>query len=157
MPSPFGIGDLGFQAYRFIDFLSHSKQTLWQILPLGPTGYGNSPYMVYSAMAVNPLLISLEKLQEEGLLKEEDLAKLPKFSIHKVNYEQVIKNKFPLLRQAWKNFQLNKSRQHALVEFAKNRKVGWKIMPYLWLLKRLTITYLGIAGKQILLGDNLKL
>ncbi|MCC5645575.1 4-alpha-glucanotransferase [Nostoc sp. CHAB 5824] len=122
LPSPFGIGDLGSQAYRFIDFLSHSKQTLWQILPLGPTGYGNSPYMAYSAMAVNPLLISLEKLQEEGLLKEEDLAKLPKFSIHKVNYEQVIENKFPLLRQAWTNFQLNKPRQHALVEFCQEQE-----------------------------------
>lgn len=122
LPSPFGIGDVGPQAYRFIDFLSHSKQTLWQILPLGPTGYGHSPYMAYSAMAANPLLISLEKLQEEGLLKEEDLAKLPKFSISKVNYEQVTENKYPLLWQAWKNFQLNKPRQHKLIEFCQKQE-----------------------------------
>ena len=61
-PSRFGIGDLGLEAYRFIDFLKHSHQQYWQVLPLGPTGYGNSPYMCYSAMAGNYFLISPSKL-----------------------------------------------------------------------------------------------
>ena len=65
-PGPFGIGDLGPEAYRFVDFLESTGQSLWQMLPLGRTGYGNSPYMCFSAFAGNPLLISLDKLVEEG-------------------------------------------------------------------------------------------
>ena len=82
-PSRFGIGDLGLEAYRFIDFLRESYQQYWQVLPLGPTGYGNSPYASYSAMAGNPLLISPEKLQEQGLLSEEDFAQFTPISIGK--------------------------------------------------------------------------
>jgi len=67
LPSPFGIGDLGEDAYKFIDFLHEAQQKYWQILPLGPTGYGNSPYMCYSAIAGNPLLISPVKLLDDGL------------------------------------------------------------------------------------------
>ena len=62
LPGPFGIGDLGPELYRFIDFLHSNRQQLWQILPLGPTGYGNSPYQLFSSFAGNPLLISPEKL-----------------------------------------------------------------------------------------------
>ena len=62
LPGPFGIGDLGPEAYRWVDFLAESGQGLWQILPLGPTGYGDSPYQCFSAFAGNPLLISPEKL-----------------------------------------------------------------------------------------------
>jgi 4-alpha-glucanotransferase len=68
LPGRFGIGDLGDQAYRFADFLVDSGQSVWQVLPLGPTGYGDSPYACYSAFAGNTLLISPEKLFEEGLL-----------------------------------------------------------------------------------------
>lgn len=73
-PSRFGIGDLGLEAHQFIDFLAKSYQQYWQVLPLGPTGYGNSPYASYSAMAGNPLLISPERLRDEGLLADEDFA-----------------------------------------------------------------------------------
>src|ERR687885_577506 len=62
LPGPFGIGDLGSEAYRFVSFLKASGQQLWQMLPLGPTGYGNSPYQTYSAFAGSPLLLSLEQL-----------------------------------------------------------------------------------------------
>lgn len=62
LPGPFGIGDIGPQAYRFVDFLADTGQSLWQILPLGPIGYGNSPYMSFSAFGGNPLLISLERI-----------------------------------------------------------------------------------------------
>jgi 4-alpha-glucanotransferase len=103
-PSPFGIGDFGLEAYRFVDFLVDSKQKLWQILPLGPTGDSNSPYASYSAMAGNPLLISPELLQKKGLLAKENFINLPKFSIETVNFSQVIQTKMPMLQKACFNF-----------------------------------------------------
>ncbi len=108
-PSRFGIGELGSEAYRFIDFLVESAQQLWQILPLGPTGYGNSPYASFSAMAGNPLLISLEQLQEHDLLTEEDFAALPEFPVDSVDFEQVMKTKMPLLQKACENFKAEAS------------------------------------------------
>jgi 4-alpha-glucanotransferase len=66
LPGRFGIGDLGREAYKFVDFLAASHQTLWQVLPLGPTGYGDSPYQCFSAFAGNPLLISLDALVKTG-------------------------------------------------------------------------------------------
>ena len=106
-PSRFGVGDLGLEAYRFIDFLKESHQQYWQVLPLGPTGYGNSPYMCYSAMAGNPLLISPEKLRDEGLLAEEDFANLPEFPVEKVDFDQVVPIKIGLLKKACENFRVN--------------------------------------------------
>ncbi len=103
-PSPFGIGDLGPSAFEFIDFLKNSGQKLWQILPLGTPGYGNSPYLAYSAMAGNPLLISPEKLAEVGLLHPEDWANLPHFSLDSVEFEQVQAYKIPLLWLAYDRF-----------------------------------------------------
>jgi 4-alpha-glucanotransferase len=103
-PSRFGIGDLGVQAYKFIDFLKNSYQQYWQVLPLGPTGYGNSPYMCYSAMAGNHFLISPEKLVDEGYLSAADFANLPQFPSHKVDFEQVIPVKLNLLRKAFEKF-----------------------------------------------------
>ncbi|MGF1489351.1 MAG: 4-alpha-glucanotransferase, partial [Prochloraceae cyanobacterium] len=81
LPSKYGIGDLGKEAYNFIDFLSASSQQVWQILPIGPTGFGNSPYLAYSALAGNHLLISLEKLVENGLLSQADLDSLPEYPL----------------------------------------------------------------------------
>ena len=72
LPSRGGIGDFGPAAYRFADFLASARQGFWQVLPLGPLGYGNSPYSSTSAFAGNPLLISLDKLAEEGLLTHEE-------------------------------------------------------------------------------------
>jgi 4-alpha-glucanotransferase len=106
-PSRFGIGDLGLEAYRFIDCLAQSYQQYWQVLPLGPTGYGNSPYASYSAMAGNPLLISPEQLRDQGMLAEEDFANLPVFSIGKVAFEQVVSTKMPLLKKVYENFKVN--------------------------------------------------
>lgn len=103
-PSRFGIGDLGLEAYRFVDFLAQSAQQLWQVLPVGPTGYGNSPYASYSAMAGNPLLISPDMLRDGGLLAEEDFANLPTFAVEKVDFEQVVQTKIPLLKKAYENF-----------------------------------------------------
>ena len=71
LPGRFGIGDLGSNAFEFIEWLAAAGQRLWQVLPLGPTGYGNSPYQSFSAFAGNPLLISLDELIEDGLLTAE--------------------------------------------------------------------------------------
>jgi 4-alpha-glucanotransferase len=109
LPSRFGIGELGLEAYRFIDFLVESSQQLWQILPLGPTGYGNSPYASFSALAGNPLLISLEQLQEQEMLTDDDFAALPEFPLDSVDFEQVINTKMPLLAQAYQNFKAKAS------------------------------------------------
>ncbi|MGB6170117.1 MAG: 4-alpha-glucanotransferase [Geitlerinemataceae cyanobacterium] len=103
-PSRFGIGDLGFFAYRFIDFLARSEQRLWQILPLGPTGFGNSPYMCYSAMAGNPLLISLEGLRDDGFLANEDLENFPELPLEPIDFDRVEQLKLPLLQKACTNF-----------------------------------------------------
>jgi 4-alpha-glucanotransferase len=104
LPSPFGIGDLGQDAYEFIDFLHRTGQKYWQILPLGPTGYGNSPYMCYSAIAGNPLLISPAILLADGLLTGEEIANLPDFRRDRVDFSLVIDTKHNLFRQACGRF-----------------------------------------------------
>lgn len=97
LPGPFGIGDLGPEAYRFVDLLEEAGQGLWQVLPLGPTGYGDSPYQCFSAFAGNPLLISPERLAEDGLLTPADWAALPPFPDDLVDYGKVIPAKMALL------------------------------------------------------------
>jgi 4-alpha-glucanotransferase len=104
LPGPFGIGDLGDEAYRFADFLGKSGQTLWQVLPLGPTGYGDSPYACYSAFAGNALLISPERLVSQGLLTESDFADVPAFSDQRVDFELVHRFKEALLATAVRRF-----------------------------------------------------
>ncbi|MFN7521661.1 MAG: 4-alpha-glucanotransferase, partial [Aphanizomenon sp.] len=118
-PSRFGIGDLGLEAYRFIDFLKNSGQQYWQVLPLGPTGYGNSPYMCYSAMAGNYFLISPEKLLEEGFLITSDLADLPDFPQDKVDFNEVIPIKVNLLIKACEDFKTkaNSTQKQAFAKF----------------------------------------
>src|SRR3984885_6632988 len=101
LDSPYGIGDLGPAAYRFIDFLHSAGQSLWQVLPLGPTGYGDSPYQSFSAFAGNQLLISLETLVKDGLLDKSDFANIPAFAPGRVEYGKVIDWKKPLLRRAY--------------------------------------------------------
>jgi 4-alpha-glucanotransferase len=112
LPSPFGIGDLGKDAYEFIDFLHNAKQKYWQILPLGPTGYGNSPYMCYSAIAGNPLLISPAQLLKDSLLKTADLEDLPTFSTHKVDFDLAIEVKTKLFHLAYQRFQTKTNQEH---------------------------------------------
>jgi 4-alpha-glucanotransferase len=112
LPGAFGIGDLGKAAYGFIDFLVASGQQVWQILPIGPTGFGNSPYLSYSALAGNPLLINLEWLESEGLLSAADLATLPEFNGDRIDYDRVITSKLPLLRKASQNFSTLATSEH---------------------------------------------
>jgi 4-alpha-glucanotransferase len=109
LPSPYGIGDLGSAAYRFADFLSRTNQHLWQVLPLGPVGFGASPYSSTSTFAGNPLLISPEPLLEHGLLTEDDLAPLAALPADHVDYEQVEAKKHAVLRTAFERFEADRS------------------------------------------------
>jgi 4-alpha-glucanotransferase len=103
-PGSHGIGDLGEAAFRFIDFLVEARQSLWQVLPLGPTGYGDSPYASFSSFAGNPLLLNLNQLVEAGDLAPADLADLPYFPIDQVDFGWVIQWKTRLLQKAAQNF-----------------------------------------------------
>jgi 4-alpha-glucanotransferase len=104
LPGPFGIGDLGPEAYKFADFLYDANQTYWQMLPLGPIGYGNSPYLCFSAFAGNTLLISPERLVNEGWLENSDLRKLPVNREDHVDYRAAGIYKNSILRKAFHKF-----------------------------------------------------
>ena len=103
LPSYGGIGDLGPAAFAFADFLAAAKQRLWQVLPLSPTGFGNSPYAAQSAFAGNPLLVSLEYLSDRGWIAGERIARLPGRS-GAVDYDAVAAQKLPLMEEAARNF-----------------------------------------------------
>lgn len=126
LPGPFGIGDLGDEAYRFADFLTASGQSLWQVLPLGPTGYGDSPYACYSAFAGNTLMISPERLVREELLTEADLRPNYLLSDERVDFEQVHRYKDALLQKAHQRYQLstNTGLRSAFETFAQ-RNATW--------------------------------
>src|SRR5829696_5340251 len=104
LPSNYGIGDLGAEAFEFVDFLSKAKQTYWQVLPLGQTGYGDSPYQCFSAFAGNIYLISPAKLAEDGFLSAADLESAPEFSDGRVDFGKLIDFKLPLLEKAFESF-----------------------------------------------------
>ncbi|MEA3338854.1 MAG: 4-alpha-glucanotransferase [Chloroflexota bacterium] len=104
LPGRFGIGDLGQTAYQFVDFLAQAGQSYWQVLPLNPTGYGDSPYQTLSAFAGNPMLISPEKLVEAGHLSTADLENAPPFPDARVDFGPVIPYKTSLLDLAYANF-----------------------------------------------------
>ena len=104
LPSRFGVGDLGPEAYRFVDFLAETGQGLWQMLPVGPTGYGNSPYQSLSSFAGNTLLLSLERLADEGLLDPWDKRDVPKFSATTAEFEKVTEWNEEQLNIAHKKF-----------------------------------------------------
>jgi 4-alpha-glucanotransferase len=104
LPGPFGIGDIGPRAHLWLEFLSQAGCGLWQVLPLGPTGYGDSPYQCFSAFAGNPYLISPEALVLDGLLDEKSLDTRPLFPEDKVDFGEVITWKLGLLDQAFHTF-----------------------------------------------------
>lgn len=110
LPGRFGIGDLGEEARKFADFLASTGQHLWQVLPLGPTGYGNSPYQCLSVFAGNPLLISPEELAADKLVDATDLENVPALPEDRVDYDAVIKFKTPLLRKSFEIFRTKAAR-----------------------------------------------
>lgn len=104
LPGRYGVGSFNRAAYDWVDFLAAARQSLWQVLPLGPTGYGDSPYQSFSSFAGNPYLISLEDLANEGLLDPTALPRAPHFPDHKVDFGALYQWKLPLLRQAAADF-----------------------------------------------------
>ncbi len=122
LPNKYGIGDLGTDAFRFVDLLKKYKQKYWQILPLGPTGYGNSPYQCFSAFAGNPLLISVEKLVDSKLLEPNDIPKLNIKSRHNIDFGLIIPWKWDLLKIAFQNFNSKEKHpfQTKFLKFKKN-------------------------------------
>lgn len=104
LPSKYGIGTLGEEAYKFVDFLKDSKQQYWQVLPIGPTSYGDSPYQTFSAFAGNPYFIDLDILKEQGLLTEDDLNGIIVDDSNFVDYQWLYQTRFVILKQAYKRF-----------------------------------------------------
>ena len=104
LPGAHGIGDFGSPAHEFVEFLAASGQKIWQVLPLSPTGYGDSPYQCFSAFAGNPLFISLDSLRDEGLLSPADVANTPEFPEEFVAYDRVIAFKEKRLHSAARTF-----------------------------------------------------
>ena len=113
----YGIGDLGPHAYAFIDSLHKAKVRLWQILPLGPTGYGNSPYASRSTFAGNELLLSLSLLAKAGFLEKHEIASPPPFPTDTVDYSMVDAWKMPLLKKAAKNFLKQEENKSEYLQF----------------------------------------
>lgn len=103
-PSPYGIGDLGPGAYQFIDFLAASGLNLWQVLPLGHTGFGDSPYQPFSAFAGQPLIIDIDYLRKKKLLLDEDFSAMPDWDPEKIDYGTLIEFKTGLLKKAYERF-----------------------------------------------------
>ena len=124
LPGKYGIGTLGKEAFHFIDFLAKSKQKLWQILPLGPTGFADSPYQCFSSAAGNPLLIDLDTLVKEGLLDKKDLAGLDPSDDGPVDFGKVINSKYPLLKKALEAFREHAGKEHKkdFLEFTSDNK-----------------------------------
>jgi len=123
LPSPYGIGDLGPEAYNFMDFLTRTQQKLWQILPLNPPDHEGSPYKSLSAFADNPLLISADKLIESGLLKAEEVDDVPKFTETKVQFFEVTQFKKDLFLKAFRRFA--ESRENGRYEQYKEENKDW--------------------------------
>ena len=107
LPGPYGIGDLGPTAFQWVDWLSGTGCKLWQVLPLGPTGYGDSPYQCFSAFAGNPYLISPQLLLEQGFLKQEDLSGMPNWNPARADFGQLYYWKFALLEKAYSHISSN--------------------------------------------------
>ncbi|MCL0063058.1 4-alpha-glucanotransferase [Peptococcaceae bacterium] len=106
LPSKYGIGDVGYEAYEFIDFLKEAKQRFWQILPLNPVGYGYSPYQTFSAFAGSHLFISIDKLIDSGLITKGDVEPVPKFDKSSVEFEKVVNFKMKVFRKAFELFDI---------------------------------------------------
>ena len=105
LPSNYGIGTMGMEAYKFVDFLAAAKQTYWQMLPIGPTSYGDSPYQSYSTHAGNPYFIDFDMLIEDGLLTKEDVETVDwGGDAERTDYEKLYNNRFDVLRIAYNNF-----------------------------------------------------
>ena len=131
LPSPYGIGTLGKEAFRFVDFLKAAGQKCWQVLPVGPTGFGDSPYQSYSTFAGNPYFIDLDRLVEEGLLTQVE-ANFPDWGNDpvSVDYEKLYNSRISVLQKAFQG--VSGRRRRIINFFARRTGNGWRITVYLW-------------------------
>jgi 4-alpha-glucanotransferase len=125
LPNPHGIGDFGAEAYSFVDFLERSGHKLWQVLPLNPTGYGDSPFQCFSSIAGNPLLISLERLSERGHLSSAAFNNPPDFPADRVDFGAALAFKFPLLMKAAQTCLQNATSERGEFESFCQRNADW--------------------------------
>jgi len=133
LPGPYGIGDIGPQAYRFLDWLSSTGSKLWQVLPLGPTGYGDSPYQSFSAFAGNPYLISPDELLSDGLLTQDDLNGMTDLSASRVdpstrpriNFGLLIPRKLDLLQKAFSNYRSHPEHLRSAFDYFSAENASW--------------------------------
>ena len=126
LPGQFGIGDFGDEATSFVEFLAAAGQKIWQVLPLGPTGYGDSPYQCFSNFAGNTLLISPKRLIDSGLLTNEDIKDHPIFPEERIDYPKVKEFKARLLQKAYRNFlELGESKEHESFERFCLAQASW--------------------------------
>jgi 4-alpha-glucanotransferase len=125
LPSPYGIGELGPAAYRWLDWLAGSGCKLWQVLPLGPTGYGDSPYQCFSAFAGNPYLVSSDFLFEQGLLTRDDLSDMPSWDDQRVDFGRLYRWKPALLEKAFSRFSSDPSPVRAEFDSFRTENAAW--------------------------------
>jgi 4-alpha-glucanotransferase len=125
LPSPYGIGDLGPRAFQFIDWLSSTGCKLWQVLPLGPTGYGDSPYQCFSAFAGNPYLISPDDLFADGLLTQEDLDGMKDLPTSHVDFGLLIPRKLDLLQKAFSTYQSKPEHLRSAFDYFCIENTSW--------------------------------
>lgn len=117
LPSPYGIGTLGKEAYKFVDYLVEAGQKYWQVLPVGPTSYGDSPYQSFSAFAGNPYFIDLDYLVEEGLITKAQIKKFPwGDNAEYIDYATVYGSRFQILRMAFNNSTYAETKEYAQFE-----------------------------------------
>lgn len=116
LPSKYGIGCFSKEAYKFVDQLKKAGQSYWQILPLGPTGYGDSPYQSFSTYAGNPYFIDLKTLVKEGLLTKKECKEVRCKEQKKIDYEKIYQNRFKILKKAYRRFQKNDKYEKFLEE-----------------------------------------
>jgi 4-alpha-glucanotransferase len=126
LPGPYGVGDFGRSAFEFVDSLVRARQGIWQVLPLGPTGYGDSPYQSYSAFAGNPVLVDLEELAEPGWLTAAELADVPLSAANRADFERITPWRLAKLRLAYERFaaSLTRSQQVDLQAF-RDQNRAW--------------------------------
>lgn len=131
LPSPFGVGTMGAAARRFLEFLEAAGQTYWQLLPICPTSFGDSPYQSFSTFAGNPYLIDLDDLAADGLLRAEEYVPLDwGAQALAVDYGLLYQRRYPVLRKAcagcWPR------RRRSLLFFVRTTPSGWRITLCLW-------------------------
>ena len=147
LPSPYGIGSMGKSAFDFIDFLKKAGQTYWQILPINPPGYGDSPYQAFSTFAGNPYLIDLDQLVQNGWLKQEELDRVSWGSREdQVDFSTMYDQRLHVLHLAWSRF--HKAPADGYAEYLEQQKSSMSTCS-LWPSKHIITTARGHSGRSI--------